>query len=597
MTKLKILLAVLLLFFSINTVTYAQETESIKSFQSDINILTDSQVDVKENIQYYFPVPQHGIIRYIPVKYATENAGSLTGSYDVYLTVTEVKAQKEGGEIESVPFEENESGGKMSVKIGDPNKEISGNWTYIINYKVQRAINFSPKDNENQDEFYWNVTGNGWEVPIEKSSATIHFPEDINPDIWKFGCFTGTLGSQQKECSFEATSTKSVEFKSRWELPARNGLTIVAGFPKNIIKQPTASENFYLALQHNLLIYVFLLIPLLAFIFLFVLWFLKGRDPQGNGTIIPFYGPPNNLTPVELGALVDEKADPKDVSSSIIDLAVRGYIKIREIERRSLFGLFKNNPDYELTLLRKDDAMPKAEKNIFEAIFPASATSGNHEVKLSELQNSFPQKLNSIKEGIYNDLVQKGYFPKSPQRVRNTYLFIGAIAGFLGIILFVNDFGVIGAGSMLLTGGLIAIFGYFMPRKTIKGVDAYEKILGLKEYLTVAEKDRIKFHNAPEKRPQHFEKLLPYAMVLGVEREWAKQFEGIYTHPPTWYEGSSMNNFSALYLANSLSSFRDTANAAIGMRTEGGGASGGSSGFGGGGFSGGGFGGGGGSSW
>lgn len=608
MKKLKILLfSAILLLSLVNSRTIWAADERIDSFDSDIKIQNNGEVDVTETIQYSFPAPKHGTIRYIPVKYAARNAGSLTGNYNVYLTIQDVKIKKDNGDFEAVPYEKSESGNQENIKIGDPKQEISGQVTYQIKYKLQRAINFSPKDNDQQDEFYWNVTGNGWEVPIAKSSAEVHFPVNVDPNSWKFACFTGLLGSTEKECLEEATGADTVKFTSKWELPARAGLTIVAGFPKGIVKPPTASENLSLALQHDLYVYIFLLIPFLAFIILFVVWFLKGRDPKRKGTIIPFYQAPDNLTPVELGTLFDEKADPKDISSSIIDLAVRGYFKIREVEIKPTFGIFRNKPDYEIILLRYDQAIPEAEKKIFNTIFEPRTVAANQPgtpqdritVKLSDLQNSFPVALGDIKENIYSGLVRKGYFPKSPERVRNSYLFVGAIVAFLGIIIFINNFGIIGAGSVFVTGIMIAIFGYFMPRKTIKGVNAYEKILGLKDYLSVAEADRIKFHNAPAKKPEIFEKLLPYAMVLGVEKEWAKQFEGIYNRPPMWYEGTGtpMNNFSALYLANSLSNFRDTANAAIGMRVEGGGAAGGLSGFGGGGFSGGGFGGGGGSSW
>lgn len=608
MKILKIVLFSAVLTASTLIFNYASaEDEHIESFHSDINIGNNSEVAVKETIKYVFASPKHGIIRYIPVKYAAQNAGSLTGSYNVYLTVQSVNIQKDNGGVEAVPFEKSESGNNVNIKIGEANKEVSGTVVYVIDYKIQRAINFSPKDNEKQDEFYWNVTGNGWDVPIANSSAEIHFPANIDPDVWKFACYTGPLGSNEKECLEEATSVNSVKFDSKWELSPRSGLTIVAGFPKEVVKEPSASENFYLALQHDLFIYIFLLIPFIAFVALFVIWFLKGRDPKGKGTIIPYYQAPDNLTPIELGTLVDEKADPRDISSSIIDLAVRGYLRIREVENKSMFGLFRNKPDYEIVLVKADNAIPEAEKKIFNTIFGSRAVAENHlsssqtgvAAKLSDLQNSFPAVLGEIKENTYSGLVQKGYFPKSPERVRNSYLFVGAIAAFLGVIIFVNNFGVIGAGSMFITGIMIGVFGLFMPKKTVKGVNAYEKILGLKEYLTVAEKDRLEFHNAPAKRPEVFEKLLPYAVVLGVEKEWANQFEGIYNHPPVWYQGTetSLNNFSALYLAGSLSNFRDTANAAIGLAVQGGGAAGGLSGFGGGGFSGGGFGGGGGSSW
>jgi len=174
-------------------------------------------------------------------------------------------------------------------------------------------------------------------------------------------------------------------------------------------------------------------------------------------------------------------------------------------------------------------------------------------------------------------------------------VYIG-IGGTIFLMSFPNAgiFGALGITSFAISGLLIIIFGLFMPAKTRKGALAKEHILGFKKYLSVAEKDRIEFHNAPKKNPERFEKLLPYAMALGVEEEWAKQFEGIYDKQPDWYGGPSAARFNALTLTRSLNSFSSSANSTLASKPSS--ASGGGSGFSGGG-SGGGFGGGGGGSW
>jgi uncharacterized membrane protein len=144
--------------------------------------------------------------------------------------------------------------------------------------------------------------------------------------------------------------------------------------------------------------------------------------------------------------------------------------------------------------------------------------------------------------------------------------------------------------AVILSGVIVGTFGWFMPRKTPLGAVVKEEIQGFKLFLSVTEEERLKFHNAPAKKPELFEKYLPYAMVLGVEKEWAKQFEGIFTEPPSWYEGN-WTTFSLVNFTSNLSSFSSTASSSM-MSTPssgGGGFSGGSSG--------GGFGGGGGSSW
>lgn len=137
---------------------------------------------------------------------------------------------------------------------------------------------------------------------------------------------------------------------------------------------------------------------------------------------------------------------------------------------------------------------------------------------------------------------------------------------------------------------MIMLFGLIMPARTKKGAEAREYLAGLKLYLTVAEKDRLEFHNAPEKNPQVFEKLLPYAIVLGVEKQWAKQFEHLMMPMPRWYSDPSATNFNSIIFISQLNAFSNNVSGVVMPR-------GNSSGLGGGGFSGGGGGGGGGGSW
>ncbi len=147
--------------------------------------------------------------------------------------------------------------------------------------------------------------------------------------------------------------------------------------------------------------------------------------------------------------------------------------------------------------------------------------------------------------------------------------------------------------AAFLSGMVFMGFGYFMPQRTQKGAIVREEVLGLKMYMETAEKDRINFHNAPEKNPAQFEKLLPYAMALGVEEQWAKQFEDITKSAPDWYDGGG-TSFSPVIFAHSMHDFSSANNATM-VSTPSSAGSGGS-GFSGGG-SGGGFGGGGGGSW
>lgn len=600
MKQKAILFSLSLIFLALATtfdffVVRAEGEERIKNFKSEITIEKNSEVKVTEEISYFFSEARHGIFRFIPYKYQIEKKPNEITNYKVNLKFISAEESRDGSSWEAVPYSVSSENNDQKIRIGREDQTVEGDRFYRISYSIQNVITYQPPENKNQDEFFWNVTGNKWQVPIDKTEVTVNFPNEIDSSTWSFGCFTGYLGSQEKECSFEAIGKSKVKFESKWPLEAGQGLSVVSGIPQGLIEKPDLTQSFWFILKYNLMYYAFLILPLAVAIAMMTLWFFKGRDPKGKETIVPFYGAPENLSPVEIGTLFDEKADPKDFSSSIINLAVKGYLKIKEIEKKPLFGIFKNRPNYQIIFLKRNDLPPGVEREIYSIILGLGAQSS---VTLEQLQNAFPPKIATLRDLAYDGLVRKGYFPKSPQKVRNTYFLIGFIFIIIGVVFVSDPFGFIGAGSVVLSGLLIMIFGYFMPQKTIKGVNAYEKILGLKEYLEVAEKDRINFHNAPAKRPELFEKLLPYAMILGVERAWAKQFESIYTQNPSWYEGTgNLNTFNTLYFVNSLSAFSEVTNLAMGTKNEGGVAAGGGSGFGGGGFSGGGFGGGGGGSW
>ena len=213
--------------------------------------------------------------------------------------------------------------------------------------------------------------------------------------------------------------------------------------------------------------------------------------------------------------------------------------------------------------------------------------------KLSELKNSFYKDLKTIKKELYQSLTTQKYFPTNPEKVRWIYYGIGIaiffLAGPVGGIMQSPPiiFGLYGSAVIFI------LFARYMPRKTKKGAETHRHILGLKMYLEKAEKKRLDFFNAPSKKPEIFEQLLPYAMVLGVEKAWAKEFKDMYHTPPDWYEGKT-NTFDTIYLTNALNSFSTKANSTLTSTPSSAGS--GSSGFSGG-FSGGGFGGGGGGSW
>jgi hypothetical protein len=552
---------------------HAQATESVKDFSSAITVNADGSFNVQEDIKYDFgDTERHGIYRYIPYSYTRNGA-----SYDVRLNVSSVTI--DGGS--AVTYVSSRTNGNLMLKIGEADIMITGVHDYSINYTVQRAINYF----DDHEELFWNATGNGWEVPIEQATVMISGPGAFSQGSLQPACYTGAYGSTAQLCSISANDEKSVTAVADFSLPAAEGLTLIVAWPQGTIHKPASSQQLGWFISDNWPIGL----PFIVLIVMFFLWYTRGRDPKGRGTIIPIYEPPNKLTAIELGTIIDEKLDPKDISSAIIQLATSGYLKIREIEQKKLLG---SKTDYELVKLKEPDAhLRDYEQTIMKGLFESGSPS-----TVSGLKNKFYTHLKDINKQVYASVVTDGYFPMNPDKVRNSYSLIGVILlGFLAVFggVFKNTAAVF---SFIISGIAIIVFSRIMPRRTKFGVETNEQIKGFKLFMSVTETERIKFHNAPAKSPQQFEQLLPYAMVLGVEKEWAKQFEGMYLTPPSWYEGHPGTAFGAWYLATSLSSMNTTMNTAIVSRP-GGRAGGGGSGFGGGGFSGGGFGGGGGGSW
>lgn len=561
--------------------------ESILDFNTRIQINPDSSLRVQEAIVYDFEgASRHGIYRDIPVSYSARG-----GKYTLQLS--DFAVDDENGR--AVPFSVSAEGIYQRIKIGEAGVLVSGVKTYVISYRAARAMNFF----SDHDELYWNATGNEWLVPIKSAEASVELPQNAVASDLSLACFYGNLSSQLncQRSGFDRNSNSAVFGTSG--LGASQGLTIVVGFPKGWVAKPARWQEALNVLADNWI----LVLPVAVFLAMFHLWRTRGRDPKTSGVIVAEYEAPDGLSAAEAGTLADDKADNKDVTAAIIQLAVKGYLKIRKVKRG--VSLFKSD-DWQLVRLKTiDESLADFEKELMQRLFSydeakveagaeINPSSVERSVSLFRLKDKFYKDQENIKNLLYYSLVLKGYYHRAPQDVRNKYLGVGAVVIFLSLLSgeFLGAYNTI---AMMISGLPIVVFGLIMPAKTRKGVEARDKVFGLKEYLWVAEADRLKFHNAPGKTPERFEKLLPYAIVLGVEKEWAGQFKDIYQRQPSWYEDGSGGMFNSIIFISALNNFSTAANTNL-ASSPGNSAAGGGSGFSGG-FSGGGFGGGGGGSW
>jgi len=572
MKKFYYLLIFIFLFLPISV--FAEE---ILDFQVNIKVLKNSDIIVQEKIIYNFGNEQrHGIYRDIPYKYSARG-----GNYKLDIKVLNITDENNN----NLNYNINKNNNYLNIKIGDADKYVSGRKIYIINYQINGAINYF----KDYDELYWNITGNDWNVNINNIKAEIIMPDDISNSDIKAECFTGYQGSKDSACD-KNIETNSIYFQAKNFL-AKQGLSVVIGWPKGITAEPSFFIKLYKKIKDNLI----LLLPVLVLIFLYNYWRRHGKDPLGAGTIMPEYEPPANILPAEAGVVIDEKMDTRDLTATIIDLANRGYLKIKQEDKKALG--FSIGKDWQLLLTEKSIAnLSGFEKKLINILFD-----NDREVFLSKIKknNKLAQEIKDIKNSIYDKVVEKGWFEKNPNKIRATFSGIG-----LGIIFLVGFFieALVGGAfsalfiiSIIISAILFIIFAQFMPKKTKAGAEIKEKLQGFKMFLSATEKDRVKFHFSPQAHPEKFADYLAWAIIFKVEKEWANVFNGIDMPAPDWYVGIWTGNYTAWVMINFLSSFGSSFNKTL--TSAGAGAARGASGFGGGGFSGGGFGGGGGGSW
>jgi uncharacterized membrane protein len=550
---------------------------TINKFHSDIMIGEDSSIIVKETIDVEFHQPRHGIYREIPFKYRDDFGKVITTPTKV-LSVTD-------GSGKAWKYKVERTGPIIHVRIGDVKRYVEGRWTYIITYKVENVILFF----KDHDELYWNVTGNYWKAPINEVSAVVFLTTKGKSKSLMAAGYEGGYGSKE-ECGFE-TYDNSGKFFTKRSLKMGEGLTAVFGWDKGLVFPPSSWKQFLWAINlgEN---WVFLL-PIFSFLYMFSLWHRKGRDPRVRESVAVMYEPPKfenqPLTPAEVGTLIDEKLDPRDITSTIVGLAVKGYIKIEETKKE---GILFDKTDYYLRKVKGPDAnVSPFERELMERLLGGTAG-----VRVSDLKNRFYAYLPELKKALYGELIRKKYFLSSPEKVRNSYMAAGIVVWVFAILAFLFLLPSSGVKSFiagLLTGIPVVAFAKFMPVKTRAGASAYMDILGFQEFMNRAEKDRLERMGDKDL----FSKFLPYAIALNVADNWAKAFEGVYQEPPDWYVSpGGFRMFTPYAFTHSLNSVTSDLGSAMFSAPRG--SSGGSGGgFGGGGSSGGGFGGGGGGSW
>ncbi len=615
-----LLITILILPVMVHGATYGSSDYEISSYDVEITINSDNVYEITETIVADFFVPKHGIFREIPMRYE----GQKVKISDISVSEQYVQTKSEGD---------------LVLKIGDPDKTLTGAKKYVINYK----FNMGRDSNEGFDLFYFNIIGTGWDTSISNISFNLQFPDFFDKDSISFT--SGVYGSTDiSNVSYEAAGLKitgSVPYLSPGE-----GLTANIRLPESAFAGESTNSN---AVYFSIAAWVLCGLLILS---AWYIWNSKGKDPVLFPSVQ--FSPPDNMTPAEVGYVIDGVVDNKDITSLIFYWADKGYLDITESDKNEFLFIKKKDPEttnyfethmfsrlfsygkdgwvstndlkqefYEDLPIIKTQIKEKFENGTRLFTKESKAFSGvlfamsiiPSLLLLVVIMEGFPTFEALIPVifmffGIFFSgaavvrTIKKWNIYTRVGRVTRSILFaffllIMTIAFFVFSFAIEEGFSMYYHSSLFIIGEAIrtsavtfAMFAFSAAtiKRTEYGHEKLEQLLGLKNFINEAEMDKLT--QMIDDDPDYFYNILPYAIVLGLEKKWARKMEGITMTSPDYYRTASgipiSPSMATIGLIRCVS--RTGFVMSVGQSSSGSGSSGG-------GFSGGGGGGGGGGSW
>ncbi|MCJ8237626.1 DUF2207 domain-containing protein [Peteryoungia algae] len=574
----------------------AQAEEVIRDYHADITVLPDATIEVTETITVNAEGNdiKRGIFRDFPL-YAVDQNG-FRRQVDFDLISVERDGQPEDHHTESV------TGG---IRIYTGSAEVflePGEFTYAITYRTGRQIRYF----DDHDELYWNVTGNGWMFPIEQASASVTLPDGAVPT--RTAVYTGPMGSTAQNAR-EMPGSDGLEFQTTRPLGPGEGLTIVLGFDKGLVAAPSAEDGFWWFLRDNLNLIIALGGLIVVSLYYLRSWFAVGRDPA-RGVVVPRWDAPDGISPALVNYIENKGFSGGGwtaLSASALDLAVKGYVELDDLDAGITIRRTKKPVDGRLEsgqalLIREipsagdelvidkengkrvqsvGSAFRQAiEKEHRDKYYKGNAGYIGFGIGLSVVIILALFIFGSLDEDVYAMMLVPTFFAiffgsftvglvKMFQRGRSLFTkiisilalaFIGFVAlstmGLMLISMWMDLEQTHQIPVLLAFGGILLVnflFLFLMGAPTPLGRKLMDGIEGLRIYLTLAEKDRMNMAGAPTMSPSHFEKLLPYAVALGVEKPWSRTFEtwlataaagaASAAYAPAWYHGNNPGGF------------------------------------------------------
>lgn len=534
--------------------------EEITSFSVEYQINDDASVSVTETIVYDFESEyRHGIFRTIK----TDHAEPATAWFkNRFVEITDVSVTQDN---QAVPFQVS-GGTTREIKIGDPDKTISGSHVYTVEYTLIGALSYL---NPEEVEFYWNVTGNEWPVGMQEVAVTLSGPSEIISS----SCYVGVSGAT------DTCTTLQPHTYLTSNLSAGEGVTVAYLLNTNGLPVVVNEEINYIPFLLGL--FLVTLIGMIAHTWRHQTYYHKDRP------VIAEYEPYTGTTPMMAGVLLDDNLDAKDVSAGVVYLAELGFLKIKKTEKKVAW-LF-DVTDYEITLLKPMSEVPGEFLPKVLGLFFRGVPEVGTVVALSSIKNDYAKKqsnavaLAELNTAIRADLRTSGFFENE------TYGFATFMIPSVGLAaaIFLGVIGLVPVPVVVFLGAVYVLWLITVAikhrRRTAKGYEAQYHLKGFKHFLSVTDKERFDFHNAPERSPEQFMQYLPYAIAFGVEEKWAAVFADMQISNPSWYDSNgSTGTFAAAAFTHDLTSFTSAVTTST-QASSGGGSSGGGGGGGGGG--------------
>jgi uncharacterized membrane protein YgcG len=619
------------------------QTERILSFDSHITVNDNGSMEVAETIKVESAGEKikHGIYREFPTVYKDNLGNKYKVTFDI------VSVQRDGA---AEAYHTSDLSNGVRVYFGRSDTELPpGKYTYRFTYRTSRQLGFF----DDHDELYWNVTGLGWDFPIDVATATVVLPQRIRGVVRETDAYTGYFGEQGKAFAVARDEDNNPVFRAEG-LEPHQGLTLVVTWPKGLIQPPSREEKLGWFIAENkgtILGLGGLIIVLLYYV---VVWGAVGRDPA-VGTIVPLYEPPETLSPAAARFLEQMGFDEKTFTVAVMGLAAKGYLTIeRDESKKYKLKRKKDWASVEKKLAADELALSR---KLFTDGETLELEQSNHTL-LQDARKALQLALHTGMETRYFVTNQRFLWPgivltiitvavtlivgRGSAAVVAIFMSIWLTGWTTGVTLLMHQvvlawksvrgggffaapaalfitlfslpflagecFGLTvlwfsaGTAAMLVvicTVALNALFHHLLKAPTRLGRQLMDKVEGFKLFLKAVEAPRMAA--APPKTPELFELYLPYAVAMGVEHEWSQQFSQVLAaagaapqrggYSPSWCVGAGLAAASA---SDFTSSFGSSFSSAVSSASS---SPGSSSGSGGGGSSGGGGGGGGGGGW